>query len=345
MAPRPQDTLAARFEVALPILPFGREFRKITAMRNFPRLAITVLALVLPLSAAWAQRLDCQPCNNHYGRVQIGTSVQRLIQLKNVGTKSLRIRAKAITGSAFTFGNFPLPVNIGAGKSIKMPINFAPKVVGQNTGKITLTSNARNSKFVINVYGVGVAAGNAHLTVTPASLDFGSVTVGSSASLAVTLSATGAPVTITAAQSNSSEFTLPGLTLPLTVAVGHNAQVTVRFKPNASGTASGKLTLTSDADNSPSSVSMTGVGVAAGSHSADLTWDPSKDTVIGYNVYRGGTKGGPYTQINGALNGDTNYTDNTVKGGTTYFFVVTAVNAENQESGPSNEVKVIIPSP
>jgi hypothetical protein len=34
-----------------------------------------------------------------------------------------------------------------------------------------------------------------------------------------------------------------------------------------------------------------------------------------------------------------------VKSGATYFYVVTAVNSSDQESAPSNEVKVVIPSP
>jgi Cep192 domain 4/Abnormal spindle-like microcephaly-assoc'd, ASPM-SPD-2-Hydin len=314
-------------------------------MPNFPRLAMALLALVLPLSAAWGQQLACQPCNDHYGRVEIGTSVQRLIQLKNVGTKSLRIRAKAMTNGAFSFGNFPLPVNLGPGQTIKMPVNFKPAAAGRNMGTITLTSNAKNSHFVMDVRGVGVDANRSHLTVTPSSLDFGSVTVGSNVSLTITLSASVKQITVSGAESDSSEYSLPGLRLPLSVAVGQKVQVRVRFKPNASGTASGKLTLTSNAGNSPITISMTGVGVVAGSHSADLSWDPSRDPVIGYNVYRGETKGGPYSKINPVLDSSTNYTDSSVVGGATYYFVVTAISSENQESSPSNEVKVKIPSP
>jgi hypothetical protein len=307
---------------------------------------MALLALVLPFSSAWAQQLDCQPCNNHYGRIAIGTSSKRLIQLTNIGTKSVRIRTKAVTGNAFTFGSFPLPVDLGAGKSIKMPVIFTPTVAGKNTAAITLTtSNTQNPKFVVNVYGVGVAPTNPHLVLNPASLDFGTVTVGSSSTLAITLSATGAPVTISAAQSDSSEFTLSGLTLPLTIAVGQNVQMNVQFKPAMSGTASAHLSLTSNADNSPTSIALTGVGVVAGSHSADLTWSPSLDVVIGYNVYRGAKTGGPYSKINPILDALTSFTDSTVKGGTTYYFVVTAVDAGLQESTPSNEVKVVIPTP
>jgi len=314
-------------------------------MNFLPRMALVLFLSTWPFSFAWTQQLDCQPCNDHYGRVQIGTSKQRYIQLKNDGTRSVRIRTVSESGDAFAIGNFSVPVNVAAGSSIKLPIIFAPMVAGKNTGTITVVSNAKDSQLVINVQGVGVAAGKAQLGVTPASLDFGSVTVGSSANLAITLSATGAPVTISSVQSSSTEFSLPGLVLPLTVAVGQNVQVTVQFAPNASGTASGQLTLSSNADNSPNTVSVTGMGVVAGSHSTDLSWDASHDPVIGYNVYRGTQQGGPYGQINPVLDASTSYTDNNVNAGATYYYVVTAVNADDQESGPSNEVKVKIPSP
>jgi hypothetical protein len=313
-------------------------------MRNFPRLAIALLALVLPFSHAGAQQLNCQPCNNHFGNITIGSSAQRLIQLTNSGTKSLRIRTKSITSNAFTFGNFPLPVDLGAGKSIKIPITFIPTVVGKSTAAITLTTS-NTPKFVFNVYGVGVAPATPHLVINPTSLDFGNVTLGSSSTLAVTLSATVAPVTISAAQSNSSEFTLPGLVFPLTVAVGQNLSMKVRFRPKVSGTASARLTLTSNADNSPTTVALTGAGIAGASHSADLTWSPSHDIVIGYNVYRGARTGGPYSKINPVLDASTSFTDSTVQGGATYYFVVTAVNAANQESTTSNELKIMVPTP
>lgn len=315
-------------------------------MPTLPSLAIALLALVLPISSAWAQQLDCQPCNDHYGRLKIGSSTQRLVTLKNTGTKTLRIRAASASGNAFTFGKFPLPVDVGAGKSIKMPVIFAPTKTGKNIAAITLTSSAKNSKFAFNVWGVGAPADSApHLAVNPAALDFGSVTVGSSASLTITLSATGAPVTVSAAQTNSSEFTLPGLDLPLNIDVGKNIQVTVKFKPATGGTASAQLKFSSNADNSPTTVSLTGVGVATGSHSADLTWNASNDPVVGYNIYRGGATGGPYSQINPVLDSSTNFTDDTVKGGRTYYFVVTAVDADNRESAFSNEVRVAIPGP
>lgn len=226
-----------------------------------------------------------------------------------------------------------------------MRVNFAPSVTGNIAGTVTLISNALNPKLILNVSGTGVAGNVVSLGVSPSSLNFGNVTVGSSASLQLTLSASNGSVTISSAQVNSSEFTLPGFVLPKTIAAGQSVAVTVVFTPNASGTASANLTLTSNAANSPNTVPLTGTGVAAGPHSTDLSWSPSQDVVIGYNIYRGGTKGGPYTKINAVLDSSTNYTDSTVNAGATYYYVATSVDANNMESGYSNEVKVVIPTP
>src|SRR6266850_601759 len=253
-------------------------------MQFFPRMAIALVALVLPLAGASAQQLQCNPCSHGYGRVQIGVSKQYTIQLTNTGSRTLHILSKSKKGQAFSFRNFPLPVTLRPGRSTQLPVVFKPLVVGKTTGTFTLLSDAKNPKLVMNVWGTGVAVNAVTLGVAPSSLNFGNVTVNSPASLQLTLSAVNGPVTISSAQVNSSEFTLPGFVLPVTIPAGQSVAATVKFIPKVPGTASAKLTLTSGATNSPTTVPMTGVGVAVGAHSTDLTWDASKDIVIGYNV-------------------------------------------------------------
>jgi hypothetical protein len=180
--------------------------------------------------------------------------------------------------------------------------------------------------------------------VTPASLSFGNVAVGSSSSLNGSLNASGASVTITSASVNNSEFVLSGISLPATLAAGQSAPFTVTFTPQASGATSASLSFSSNAANSPSVQSMTGTGTAAAQHTVDLTWNPSAD-VAGYNVYRSTVSGGPYSMINPSLDGTTSYTDNTVVSGQTYYYVTTAVNSESQESGYSNQATAVIPNP
>jgi len=78
-------------------------------------------------------------------------------------------------------------------------------------------------------------------------------------------------------------------------------------------------------------------------HSVTLTWTASTSTVAGYNVYRGVQSGGPYTRINSVLEAPTNYVDNTVESGCTYYYVVTAVDGNGLESAYSNQVVAVIP--
>lgn len=314
-------------------------------MKAFPRLVVVSLFLSLTSLWAHAQKLQCDPCSHGFGRVTINTTKQYNFQVSNTGSKTLHILTKSKKGQPFSFGSFPLPVTLKPGKSVLLPVKFTPKTKGKTTGSITLTSDASNPTLTISVWGTGVTASTPTLGVSPASLNFGNVTVGNQLSLPLTMTASNGGVTIASANISDSEFTIVGLTLPLTIGSGQSIAITVVFQPLLAGTASGTLTFTSDAGNSPTSVGLTGTGVAAGAHSTDLSWDASIDPVIGYNIYRGTTRGGPYGKVNDVLDAATTYTDSGVQGGATYFYVVTAVDAETRESGYSNEVKVVIPTP
>lgn len=95
----------------------------------------------------------------------------------------------------------------------------------------------------------------------PPSLGFGNVAVGSSSNQTITLNNSGsAAVNVTQANFSNSSFSAPGLTLPMSVAAGETATVQIQFAPKSAGTASGSLSVTSDASNSPVSVSLTGAG-------------------------------------------------------------------------------------
>lgn len=89
-----------------------------------------------------------------------------------------------------------------------------------------------------------------------------------------------------------------------------------------------------------------GACTATLSHLVSLTWTASVSAgVTGYNVYRSTTSGGTYAQINSSLVTTTSFTDNNVSAGQTYYYVATAVNSSNQESGYSNQATATVPSP
>ncbi len=76
-----------------------------------------------------------------------------------------------------------------------------------------------------------------------------------------------------------------------------------------------------------------------------LSWKRNLELdLAGYNVYRSTTSGSGYQKINGSLisKNKPQYVDKQTIKGSTYYYVVTAVNKSGGESGYSNEVKVII---
>jgi hypothetical protein len=76
-----------------------------------------------------------------------------------------------------------------------------------------------------------------------------------------------------------------------------------------------------------------------------INWTASTSSgVIGYNVYRATTPTGPFILVGGMIT-TTTFTDPNAPGacgGTTFFYVVTAVGPGNVESAYSNEVSVIV---
>ena len=82
----------------------------------------------------------------------------------------------------------------------------------------------------------------------------------------------------------------------------------------------------------------------APSHSVTLSWAPSSSPdVAGYYVYRGMTAKGPFEKLNSDPTRDTTYTDTAVVSGTTYYYVVTAVDSSGNESGYSNVAEATVP--
>ncbi|MFH1843323.1 MAG: endonuclease [bacterium] len=83
----------------------------------------------------------------------------------------------------------------------------------------------------------------------------------------------------------------------------------------------------------------TGLAAVAGDGVVNLDWDDNVEADLdGYTVYRATSSGGPYNALNGALVGSSDYTDNTVTNGTTYYYVVTASDLTGNESDQSGEV-------
>jgi glyoxylate utilization-related uncharacterized protein len=288
--------------------------------------------------------LTANPTTLAFGNVQVGNTGSLSETLTNSGGTTVTISQASVTGTGFSISGLTLPATLTSGQSVTFTATFAPTTTGSASGNLAVVSDAVNSPLNIAMTGNGTPQGQ--LSVSPATLDFGNVVVGANSALTGTLSASGASVTVTSGSSSSSEFTLSGITFPKTIAAGGSATFTVTFTPNATGTASATLTFLSNASNAPTAEALTGNGQAPPSHSVDLGWNASATPgVVGYNIYRRNPSGSYTSPLNSSLDANLNFTDNTVVAGKTYFYVVRAVDGNNVESGNSNEVQAVIPSP
>ncbi len=110
-------------------------------------------------------------------------------------------------------------------------------------------------------------ATNPQLTASASTLSFGSVTVNSSSTQSLALTSSGtSPVTVNSASISGAAFSIVGATLPATLNPGQSMTLQVQFKPTATGSATGSLTIGSNSTSGSTSViSLSGTGTTANS--------------------------------------------------------------------------------
>jgi hypothetical protein len=175
------------------------------------------------------------------------------------------------------------------GDSLPLTVRFAPTATGSKSGMIVLTTSD-GAVTSVSVAGVATSVptppppppppATPELTVSPGSINFGSVVAGVTNTQTVQLANPGtASVTVSAANITGTGFTTSGLNVPLTLAAGQSSTFNVQFNPKSAGAVTGNLALSSNATNATSTVSLSGTGVAAG-----LTLSVSPSTIGFGNV-------------------------------------------------------------
>ena len=301
-------------------------------------------SLSISLSGAGVEAGAVSPSSatKDFGSVQTGSSKLLSETLSNSGGSNVTVSQATVSGTGFSVSGLTLPLTLTPGQSFTFGITFAPQTSGSATGSLVINSG---TTLTIPLSGTGTVL--SQLAFSSAPLSFGNVNVGSSKALTATLTASGSSVIVSSITPSTSEFSVSGLTLPVTIAAGQSATVTVTFTPQSSGNASASLSVASNASNSPTTQALTGTGVAVTpvQHSVGLTWAASTSTVSGYNIYRRTSLTASYSKLNSTLNPTTAYTDSTVQSGQTYYYSTTAVDANGNESIHSNEIQVVVPSP
>ena len=222
-----------------------------------------------------------------------------------------------------------------------------PSVTSAQAVTLTATASSVSKSFALQL---NAAVAGSQLTISPASLTFGNVTVNTPSTLPVTLTSSGmAAVTVNSGTLTGPGYTMSGATFPVSLNPGLALTLEVKFDPTAAGAAAGQLTIQSNSStNATAVISLSGTGENATSaaHQVNLSWNaPSSSAVpvVGYNIYRSTGSSSPYQLLNSSVDSQTTYVDSAVQSGSTYDYIVESVDSSGVESVPSNGVAATIP--
>jgi len=117
---------------------------------------------------------------------------------------------------------------------------------------------------LLGIVPVSAGAATAQLVCTPAELRFGSVVVGQTETLLVTVTNTGqTSLTVSGLVVSNPEFSASGLSLPMVLLAGQSVDVSVSFTPTSLSWTSGSLHFSSNASNSNLTLGVAGAGVSS----------------------------------------------------------------------------------
>jgi hypothetical protein len=295
-----------------------------------------------------ASLVSLSPTSLAFGNQSVGTtSTAQTLTLSNTGSATLSITSFALTGtnaSDFAQTN-TCGSSVATGANCTISVRFTPSASGSRTASLSITDNASGSPQTVSLSGTATSA---LVGLSPTSLAFGNQSVDvTSTAQTVTLSNTGnTALSITSLAltgTNASDFAQAN-TCGSSLAAGANCTIVVMFTPSVTGTRAASLSIADNASGSPQTVPLSG----AGTHDVILSWTASTTSgVVGYNVYRGTTQGGPYpTELNSSPVNGTTYSDETVQAGQTYYYVVTAVASNDvTQSAASVPASATVSSP
>jgi len=198
-----------------------------------------------------------------FGSVKLGAFGETTLLITNTGKKALNVTAIRSNLGDFTVrDSFPLLVPPDGTRALVL--RFTPAAEGVRSATVSFDSDDP-ARPVVSAQLVGAGVGAPAMQLAPSSLDFGSVAVGGSKELAVTIRNTGrGALTIAAVGSSNSQFIPVSPAAPFSIPEGSQRQVTVSFHPADAGSHGGTLSVAGNAGASAlASTSLAGIGTGS----------------------------------------------------------------------------------
>ncbi|HEY6338715.1 MAG TPA: choice-of-anchor D domain-containing protein [Candidatus Sulfotelmatobacter sp.] len=269
-------------------------FRRTPTLRRF---VISLwFATFFPGIAGATVHLVCTPGNIEFGKVAVGQEKTVPAILANTGSTEIKVSSLQVGNNAFAVSGLSFPLIVKANQRISFDVAFSPTTGRFEPGDLLFRISS-SASLTISVSGQGV--NNWSLSASPSSLAFGSVPLGSSSKLGVTLTNQGtSTITISEESRLAGEFTLSGPALPIILAEGEGATFQVTFTPKWRVAAAGDFWV-SNVNDPVFAVPLSGSG--GGTNATQLTVAPTHLNFGSVTVGNTGTQAGTITAKGGSV--------------------------------------------
>ena len=209
-----------------------------------------------------------------FGTVTVGSSsATKSATLKNLATSPLQITGVETSGDYSQTNN--CPSSLAAQTSCNITVTFTPTATGTRYGTVTVTDSDGTGSQFVSLTGVGT-----NVSLSPSTLSFAPVTIGSAASGQATLTNSSSSSTVSISGMNvtgsetgvsgavkptysglvTEDFAIESSTCGSTLSPGASCTLTIAFTPTMAGTVNGQLYVHDDEADSPQSIALSGVG-------------------------------------------------------------------------------------
>ena len=278
------------------------------------------------------------PSTIAFGSVAVGQTATASITLQNRGVSAVDIEDIGASGRLFSIvGGATFPMTLPADASVTLKLQFTPTASGSATEPLMVTSSlAPDPTAIANVSGTGTP-GLSALTCNSNALS-GAGT--DSCSLTLNTAAPTGGFVVNLSSNNAA------VALPSTVTVPAN-DASAGFTATATAVSAQQSVLLTASGSGTSETFAIGLQPNTGApKEVALSWDAPESTddpITGYIVFRSTSGSSAYQMLNTSIDPETNYTDTSVQGGTTYDYYVESVDVAGIKSAPSNMTTIAIP--
>jgi hypothetical protein len=215
------------------------------------------------------------------GEVVGTTSAVKAVKLTNTGIGHLVVGSVIASGDFTKTGDTCSGASVPQSGSCSISLTFSPSIAGAITGEVTVTDDGHTSPQVLKLSGTGLN----YLSLKPATLAFGTVSVGNSSPGQIVTVTNNWPNTLNLSSRISGDYSISGggaTPCGNSLAGGSSCTFSVTFTPTQNGATNGGLLVYSPSGPAGPPVGLSGTG--SGGAIAPLTFSPSAITFPGQVV-------------------------------------------------------------